>query len=256
MLVAPILAHVSGLLFLAAAVFAFTDPTGDARGDGTYVLPTRPALSADAVDLREFQVVPGEQGLTFRVSLGAMQNPWNLPSGFSAGVTDIFLKNEMGGPTSLPGLNVRVTGGWKYHLRVSGAGTTLEEVQSDGQTVQPLQSPQVQVEGTTLVISTTLPEGEYGYWVTSSLYSPLAPGGLLRPGAQAGPTSLSSTRPNPPVPVDVLAPPDDFSVYSSGVLAPIGQTRDARPWILGGLGGAALFLSGLVTLRQRRVNAG
>lgn len=239
-------------LLLLAALFTFTDPTGDAHGDGSYVLPGRPPLNADALDLREFQAVPETGGLTFRVSLGAMQNPWNLPSGYSAGVTDIFVKSALGGVTTLTDLNLRVKSGWQYHVRVSGASTSLQQVQADGQTITELPRPEVAVEGTTLVIRTVIPPANYGYWVTNSLYSPFKPLGLVTPSNQADPGTLSAARANPAVPVDVLAPAEDYSAYSTGILAPVGQTRDARPWLLGGLALLGLVTAGMATFRRQR----
>lgn len=234
---------------LLAALLTFTDPMGDAHGDGSYVLPTRPGVSADALDLREFQVEPGQHGLAFRVSFGAAQNPWQLPSGFSAGVTDIFVKGGLGGRNDLPDLNLRVNEGWQYHLRVSGAAATLDQVDADGKTLTAMPAPQVTLEGTSLLIQTTIPKGNYGYWVTSSVYSPLSERGLLVPTAQAGVGHLTTARNNPPVPVDVLAPEGDYMVYTTGRLLPVGATRDNRPVVLGLVGGLGILLTILATWR-------
>lgn len=241
-----------GLLPALAALFTFTDPVGDAHGDGSYVLPTRPAVSADALDLREFQVERGQMGLTFRVSLGATQNPWQLPSGFSAGITDIFVKGNLGGVNELPDLNLRVSEGWQYHLRVSGAGASLEQAQPDGKSTEPMTAPQVKLQGTTLLISTVIPPGNYGYWVTSSVYTPLSELGYMLPTAQVGPGNLTTARPNPPVPVDVLAREGDDGAYSTGRFAPVGQGRDFRPVVLSVLGGLGLLLTVLASLRVWR----
>lgn len=237
---------------LAALTFTFTDPIGDAHGDGSYVLPTRPAVSADALDLREFTAQRQGKTMTFRISFGSMQNPWNLPGGSSAGVTDLFVKAGLGGANDLPDLNLSVNEGWQYHIRVAGGHASMESAGADGKALTPQDPPQVSVEGTTLVISTSIPAGKYGYWLTSSFYTPFSKTGLLLPSAQAGPSALSTARANPPVPVDVLAPEGDYTVYTTRVLAPVGRARDIRPLLLFGLGGLGVLLTVLATLRLWR----
>ncbi|WP_343216477.1 glucodextranase DOMON-like domain-containing protein [Deinococcus aestuarii] len=231
------------LTLLTAALVSFPDPAGDARGDGGYVLPTRPAVSEPALDLRGFQAQPQGQGMRFTVALGRIENPWGARSGFSAGVTDIFVKTGVGGVRTLDHLrlNVTGTGGWAYHLRVTGFGASLRKVPEGGGPPTPLPAPTVRVEGTSLVIDAAVPPGDYGYWVTSSVYSPLTPDGVLRPVTSPGPTSLQAGRPGAPVPVDVLLPSGDPAPFTQGTLAPVGATRDRRTLLLLGLGGLGLL---------------
>ncbi len=261
---------------LFAALFSYPDPAGDARGDGGYVLPLRPAISADALDLREFRAeslgkaakksLPLLQGtgkppagMRFTVGLGRIENPWGLPSGFSATVTDIFVKSPLGTVRTLGnlGLNVRGAGGWQYHVRVTGAGATLEglPVQQNGaaavelnQKPLPMAAPSVTVEGTNLVIDTAIPSGQYAYWVTNSMYSPLSADGVLRPSTGPDSSALQASRASAPAPVDVLAAPDDTAVYTLDTLAPVGETRDSRTLLLTALGGVGLLLTVVATV--------
>jgi hypothetical protein len=236
-------------MLLSAALFSLIDPAGDSRGDGRYILPSRPAISAEALDLRRFQADAQGSGMRFTVDYGAAQNPWDLPLGFSAGVTDIFVKTGRGGLDTLSGLNLRAGGGvWQYHLRVSGAGTTLEEVPEGSQIPVRRTAPTVRLLGTSLIIDAAVPPGEYAYWVTSSVFSPLTPDGLLRPGTDTGPELLQAPRAGAPVPVDVLAPAGDLQAYETGTLASQGQVRDRRPLILTGLGALGLILTAAATL--------
>ncbi len=250
----PILGGVSVLPLLAAAAFALADPAGDAHGDGSYVLPTHPTVNADALDLREFGAQDAGDKMRFTVGFGAVSNPWHLSSGYSDGVTDIFVKTGLGGSYDLTGLNLRTAGagGWEYHLRVSGAGAQLEQFVENGTAPAALPTPQVTRQGTTLVIDSAIPAGQYGYWVTSSVYTPLSADGLLQPTTQAGPGNLQAARAGAPVPVDVLAPASDYSAYQTHELAPAGQSRDLRVWSLGALGGAGLLLTLLATWQLRR----
>lgn len=231
------------LTLLTAALLSFVDPAGDARGDGGYVLPTRPAISADALDLRSFQAEPRGTGMRFVVGLGRIENPWNAPSGFSAGVTDIFVGSSLGRQRTLDDLRLQtVGGGWDYHLRVTGFGSTLERAPDGGGAALPLPAPEVHVEGSDLVIDAAVPPGRYAYWVTSSVYSPLTRDGVLRPVTTPGPTSLEAGRADAPVPVDVLLPSGDPTPYTQGTLPPVGQTRDTRILVLVALGGLGLLL--------------
>ncbi|WP_243398335.1 glucodextranase DOMON-like domain-containing protein [Deinococcus koreensis] len=267
------------LSLLTAALLTIPDPAGDARGDGGYLLPQRPALTQDALDLRSFSAQPQGSGMRFTVSFGQLGNPWNAPSGFSAGVTDIFIKTGLGGQTRLDdtGLRVRGPGGWQYHLRITGFGSTLTQVREfQGQTPsaqnQPAQTPaaqttsaqtpsdqttpadapglrtlaepDVRVEGTRLVIDAAVPPGTYAYWVTNSVYTPLSRDGLLRPTQTGGPTALKAGQADAPTPVDVLAAPGDTRAFTDRTLAAQGQTRDLSTLILAGTG----LLGLLVTL--------
>lgn len=244
------------MMLAAAAALTFADPAGDARGDGAYVLPTRPAISADALDLRSLTVTPLERGTRLTIGFGGQQNPWNLDSGFSAGVTDIFVRTTVSGVRTLTGLGLQTAeaSGWRYHLRVSGAGGTLERADGpDGETRVTLGAPQVRMDGPNLIVDAAeLPSGTYGYWVTSSVYSPLTRDGLLRPSAGAGALGLRASGSRAPVPVDVLAAPGDRRAYEQGVLAAVGQERDWRLSVLLGLSGLGLALAALATWRGRQ----
>ena len=239
-------------LTLLAAALTFADPAGDAHGDGGYLLPQRPAVAAEALDLRSFGARPSGSGTRFTVGFGGQQNPWDIASGFSAGVTDIFVKTDAGGRRDLPGLNLRTAGGgWQYHLQVSGAGARLERLSGDELTRLP--DPRVRMDGTELVIEAPgLPFGRHAYWVTSSVYTPLSPDGRLVPTATANPSGLQASAARAPVPVDVLAGPGDRRAYTAGVLAAVGQTRDWRLLTLAGLGALGLVLTGLSVWRSWR----
>lgn len=240
----------------------FQDPAGDARGDGGYILPQRPAVSEAMLDLRSFsvQAVSGPGGRTLRLSVGLSQigNPWQAPSGYSAGVIDVFVRTSVGGSRTLAdtGLQVRGPGGWQYHLRLTGFGSKLEAAPTEpGASPTLLAAPTVQVDGTRLVADTAIPAGKYAYWVTSSVYSPLTPAGLLKPSASRSPLALQASRDDAPAPVDVLAAPDDTLAFTAGTLAPVGQTRDRQTLTLAGLGLAGLLLTLWATVRVWRRGA-
>ena len=92
------------LLTLFAAALTFADPAGDAHGDGGYLLPQRPAVSAEARDLRSFEARPFEGGTRFPVGFGGRQNPWARGAALSAGIADIILYSVHVVERSLHGL--------------------------------------------------------------------------------------------------------------------------------------------------------
>lgn len=244
-----------GVLALLAPQTRLTDPAADARGDGGYVLPARPAFTQDMLDLRALDTRGTPQGMQFTVTYGQMGNPWNSPAGFSAGVTDIFVKGALGGQATLGDSGLRTSGGgWQYHLRVSPGGSTLTEVDAQGNE-RPLAAPTVQVSGSSLIVQTALPEGRYGYWVTNSVYSPLTRDGVLRPTTAQNPAALQAGRADAPVPVDVMAAPGDTQAYTRATLAPVGETRDLVGIGLLALGGVGLLITVIATVFVwRRLN--
>ncbi|WP_424951758.1 glucodextranase DOMON-like domain-containing protein [Deinococcus sp.] len=243
------------LSLLAAALLTIPDAAGDTRGDGSYTLPTRPALSAGALDLRELKVENQGGKLRLTIGLGAVQNPWNAPLGYSAGVIDIFVKSRLGGATALAklGFVTPPQQGWQYHLHLNGFGSSLEFV-PDGQTApQPRNTPlTVQLSGSAVVIDTPIPAGQYSYWVTNSVYSPFTPDGMLHPGTGGGSASLIAPRNNGPIPVDVISGGDQARAYATGVLQPVGRARDRRALLLLGLAAAGLLLGLIATVRVWR----
>lgn len=244
------------MTLVAAATLSFSDPAGDAHGDGGYVLPLRPAVSAEALDLRSFEVEVEGRTTRLTVDFGGHQNPWRLPSGFSAGVTDIFIKTDAGGQRDLKGLGLRTAGsdGWQYHIQVDGARPLLEQVL--GSQRRTLTPPEVEMNGTRLVIETDeLPTGKHAYWVTSSVYTPLSPDGRMRPDPSPNASGLQALGEGRPVPVDVLAAPGDRRAYTNGTLAAVGQTRDWRLATLMALGALGLGLTGLSVWRSWRQGA-
>ncbi len=231
-------------------LLSVTDPAGDAHGAGTSTLPTSPLIRPEALDLRRFEVWPNGKTLTFLVEFGALDNPWNAPSGFSAQTLDIFVDTRRSeGQTQLADLNLQAAGGkWNYHLRVTGFGAAWAAAAPDDPALPP---PRVTAEGQTLRIDTALPRGDNLYWVTSSVFSPFSPAGLLRPGG-SGPFAVNNLNAKAdstgPVPLDVLAAQDAPDAFNTGQLLASGHPRDPRLWLLWALSLLGLGLSLAATL--------
>ncbi|WP_181392022.1 glucodextranase DOMON-like domain-containing protein [Deinococcus irradiatisoli] len=235
-------------LLPAALLLSVPDPAGDANGDGSYLLPTRPSLSAAALDLRSFKAENVAGKLRLSTALGAVSNPWNAPTGFSGLTLDIFVKTAPGGARELSGLGLQVPGasGWQEHYRFNGFSAQHFSADASGRPALQADTPQAQVQGTDLVLDTGLPAGAYSYWVTSSLYTPFSADGILRPGGDTTPSSLRSARAGTPAPLDVLQNGDQKAVYATGILDPVGQTLDPRALGLLGLAAAGLVAAAVL----------
>lgn len=233
---------------LLTALLVQPEAAFNARGDGRYVLPSgllaSTGLTEANFDLRELRAenVGGQLRLT--VNLGALANPWQAPQGFSGPVLDLFIKTRLGGQQALADSGFSAPGGdgWQYHIRTDGFRTRWWTV-PDGQTtpVERREPLQVNVRGAGVVVETPIPAGSYSYWVTSSIFSPFAPDGELRPTTDTGPQVLSAPLVGMPTPVDVLAGGDRTRAYESKVLAPVGEVRDRRSLGLLALAGVGLL---------------
>ncbi len=240
----------------AALLLSVPDPTGDASGDGSYQLPTRPAVTEAMLDLRLFRAenVGGEVQL--RTALGAVGNPWQAPAGFSGFNLDIFVKTRPGGANDLDGLGLRAARppGWQEHYRVNGFVAQHFSADAAGKRLSR-PAPRVSLSGTDIIIGTDLPAGRYSYWVTTSLYTPFSPDGVAQPGGDTSPSALRSAREGTPAPLDVLLSGDQKSVYTTGELRAVGQVRDVRALSLLGLAVAGLVAASVLGILAWRRGA-
>lgn len=270
----PLAALATALLTVSAAaassvppalLLSVPDPAGDASGDGSYKMSTRPAISEAALDLRLFRAENVGGTLRLSVSFGAIGNPWNAPAGYSGAVLDIFVKTAPGGISDLTGLGLRAAGssGWQEHYRLDGFQVQHfsapqpqgNQTQTASRSLRPVlapDAPRVTLQGTELIVDTNLKAGEYSYWVTSSLYTPFSPDGTLRPGGDTSASGLRSAREGTPAPLDVLLSGDQKQVYATGILPAVGQIRDTRALTLLGLAVAGLVAAAVLSVLEWR----
>lgn len=100
----------------------FSDPAGDDRGPGGYRYPQETMFETGLFDLRRFTVTYDPQSIHFRLTFGAVTNPWGAPEGFYHQRVDLYLDTEPGkGRTAppRPGANVRFPEryAWDYLVR-------------------------------------------------------------------------------------------------------------------------------------------
>ena len=231
---------------LAALLLAQPDASGDARGDGRYQLPSGLKSTPATYDLRELRADNVNGKLRLTVTLGALENPWGAPLGFSGPILDLFVKTQIGGRQTLDGTGFSTPAGdgWQYHIRLDGLTLRWWEVADGQKTARPRREPLgLRLSGTSLVLDTPLTAGRYSYWVTSGVFSPFTKDGLLRPGAQGGPAALGSPLPEAPPVVDLIGGGEQARAYATRVLPPVGEVRDRRSLTLLAAAGAGLFVA-------------
>lgn len=66
-------------------IFVQEDPVGDEKGPGTYQYPQSPVFTPGKglFDLTKFEILADAGNYYFRLTMGAMNNPWGAPEGFS-----------------------------------------------------------------------------------------------------------------------------------------------------------------------------
>ncbi len=122
-------------------VQAFTDPTGDDYGPGTYVYPSDAVFTAGSYDLTEFTVGVSGDDVVFNLDvLASIQNPWNSPRGFSVQTFDIYIDKDPGAGTGarllIPGRNAALPAenGWEYAITAEGWDPAIYVAEPDGST--------------------------------------------------------------------------------------------------------------------------
>jgi C-terminal binding-module, SLH-like, of glucodextranase len=236
------------LLSLAAAtvLFSAADPQGDALGDGAYQLPLAAQAQASSLDLRTFTTYDRDGKLEFRLGFAAISNAQGGPNGFSLPHVQVFVAERRGGVEALgsSGFRTQPGRGWQYHLTATGWFSRLEcapDVAECPTTVR------VRAQGADLVIGTDLPSRAYVYWAVVGLYDPLAIDGLRQPVALASPLNLSSSIPEAPAALDVLANVSQLGLWPSREVPALGEVVvQTNPLLWTGLVGLCMTVLGVV----------
>lgn len=95
-----------------AEEIAFTDPTGDDNGPGTYIYPTDAVYTPGSFDLTELKVKAKGKNVTFETNVNSkLQDPWGMDVGFAVQMMFIFVDTDgkagSGHTEGLPGLNIQ-----------------------------------------------------------------------------------------------------------------------------------------------------
>lgn len=237
-------------LFLAT-LLTFTDPAGDASGDGSLSYPTAEIFRAPGtMDVRELYVYD-ESSFAFSVSLAQITNPLELPHGFSLPIIEIYVNTREAGGRSelLPGSGMRLPDGvvWNYVFRITGESVELLYADPDTDALVDVSEAYrvtLTLEDTTLFIGTTLPRprhfslygvvGSYDFWDPTRWRR-------VRPEAEAFAFGSPSQAASDVRAVDVLAPSQEAQVAAiqTGILPEIRSPNQQGRWL-------AMMASGLV----------
>jgi carbohydrate-binding DOMON domain-containing protein len=204
----------------------FSDPVGDDYGLG-YAYP-RAALFAEAgfADLTGFEAFRNGERVVLRVKLNRYPNPGNAPHGFSLATVGIYVHAEAGGNEDLTGSGFKTPPGQGWNWAYLLTGWKAEEHLPDG----TVRAVPVTKNGDWLELSSSLPPGDYGYYVAVGLYDPFTPWHFrpVRPGGGAwaidGPADA-------PAAVDVLSQ-SQIQAYQRGILPPVRAIQNRIPWAL------------------------
>ncbi len=241
------------MLTLALAVLlTLSDPGGD-LGDGTVRLPTaavgRPNGALDVTQLELYN----SEALTFSLSFGSLANPFELKYGFTFPIIEIYIDDQSGtgNTTLLPGSGMRLPGGatWKYAFKLTGDSLQIFEASADGwQEVTAKFPSRVTVQGTTLLVSSSLPRPEKldMYGMVGS-YTGFNETGWMPLSRNESPWAYSSASQNHPV-LDIIAPTFEAqrNALASGVLPVIQPPRRTNPWLYVMIGGILIAATGVL----------
>jgi hypothetical protein len=234
---------VNFVLAAATVLFSLSDPKGDAHGDGGYTLPER--IDEATLDLRTFTAVNQNGQLELRLTMDRVANPENAPNGFSGPAFEVFLAQSRGGVSALgpSGFFAPSGRGWQYRVSLNGFQARLEAAPSL-EADAPIVPPTVRVEGSDVVIDTSLPARQYAFWAFVGVYDPLSRDGLRIPVTRWSAGQLASPIEDAPPVVDVLSSEPQVGLYASrtvdAVNEPVSRTD---PLLLTGLLGLCIALA-------------
>ncbi len=235
----------SSVLAAASILFSVSDPANDALGDGAYVLPVAKRDVAQ-VDIRTFSALDNAGRLEFNIKMGRIQNPDQAPNGFSNPIIDVFIGTGRGGNTDLgaSGFSTRPNSGWYYWIRATPWAVTLKRADSADFVQLPAnRTAKALVEGSSIVIKTDIPAGEYTYYAISSLYDSLTQKGVALPQPEASPLKLYSPLENAPSALDILFENRQIILWSTREVPPLNEPKlGTNPLIYTGAAGLVLVL--------------
>ncbi|MBS3966683.1 MAG: hypothetical protein KGZ60_05500 [Truepera sp.] len=148
---------------ILASLLTLHDPVGDAFGNGNLLPPTDVVFRTPGVFDAQLLEVPDTPTFSIRLTMGRLNNPWELPYGFSLPIIEFYLDTGAEGEHNLlPGSGMSLPAGatWNYALRITGesltvlvpgaeAGVPLDITDSVG--------ARLSVEGDTIIVTTELP---------------------------------------------------------------------------------------------------
>lgn len=148
---------------ILASLLTLQDPLGDAFGNGSLLPPTDIVFRTPGVFDAQLLEVLDTPTFSLRLTMGRLNNPWDLPYGFSLPIIEFYLDTGAEGERELlPGSGMSLPSGatWNYALRLTGeslavlapgieAGVPLDITASAG--------ARLELDGDTIIVTTELP---------------------------------------------------------------------------------------------------
>jgi hypothetical protein len=148
---------------ILASLLTLHDPVGDAFGNGNLLPPTDVVFRTPGVFDAQLLEVPDTPTFSIRLTMGRLNNPWDLPYGFSLPIIEFYLDTGAEGERYLlPGSGMNLPPGttWNYALRITGESlAVLAPGIEAGQPIDITDSAgaRLSVEGDTIIVTTELP---------------------------------------------------------------------------------------------------
>lgn len=243
------------MIALATAILlSFTDPPGDAYGDGSLQTPTAAVnRTIGALDLTNLELYK-DTTLSFSLIFASLTNPFNLANGFSFPIIEIYIDNleVQGASQLLPGSDMQLPAGsdWNYAFKLSGDAIQIfEAIEENVSDISSKSGAKLTVAGNTLTLQTSLPRPEslklYGM---VGNYSPFTASGWMPTSASSSPWAYwSQTQTSPVVEVVASTVEKQIQAIQSGILPAIEVQRTrVNPWFFVMFTGLFMALLGLI----------
>ena len=244
--------------FLLATLFStllsVTDPPNDAVGNGSLRPPTALVYrTPGAFDLLEV-TVPNTSTFGFNLTLAQLNNPWELPNGFSLPIIEVYLSGgDAGREGLLPGSGMALPAGatWDYAFRLTGDALTVFAANPEGDApldITERVGAQLEKDGNTLTVTTSLPRPRrYSLYSQVGSYDPFSDTGWRPVERTLSPWAFSS-RTQAVRAIDVVA--ESFEqqkrAIDSGVLPRVQASPPGDGWLLLATLGLCVSLVGVV----------
>ena len=236
------------------ALLSFTDPQGDANGDGSLQAPTAAVnRTIGSLDITQLELYDTET-LSFGLQFASLNNPFNYPKGFSFPIIEIYLDNPetQGSNTLLPGSEMTLPNGafWDYAFKLTGDAIAVFEASPQGITdITSRSAAKPSISGDTLNLQTSLPRPQdLNLYALAGNYSPFSETGWMPTSSSSSPWAYSSETQTSPV-VEVVASTVEKQqlAIQSGVLPAIEVKRSqVNPWFYMMFVGIAVALLGVI----------
>jgi hypothetical protein len=235
------------------ALLSFTDPQGDAYGDGSLQTPTASVnRTVGSLDLTGFELYDTET-LGVSLTFASLTNPFNFPMGFSFPIIEVYIDDpESGGSvTLLPGSDMRLSPGssWDYAFKLSGDYVRVFEASNGIIEITDKSGVKLTTSGNTITLQSSLPRPEnLLFYAVIGNYTPFNETGWMPTSPTSSPWAYWSESQTSPV-VDVLASSIDqqrIAIQTGTLTSTKTQTKPVNPWFFAMFGGITLALLGVI----------